>query len=98
MKRFQRNREDFVCEHCGYEVKGNGYTNHCPGCLYSKHVDINPGDRAAQCRGLMEPVGVETGKKGYLILHRCLVCGVIKKNKSAPEDSFEAILAVMRGC
>ena len=56
---FIRKTEDFVCENCGQEVKGNGYTNHCPRCLYSKHVDINPGDRASDCGGLMKPVAVE---------------------------------------
>ena len=59
MKRFNRRIEDFTCEHCGTEVHGNGYTNHCPNCLWSKHVDINPGDRAADCGGLMEPIAVE---------------------------------------
>ena len=49
---FIRKTEDFICEHCGREVRGNGYTNHCPYCLWSKHVDINPGDRAAGCGGL----------------------------------------------
>ena len=43
---FTRKVEDFTCEHCGREVHGNGYTNHCPHCLHSKHVDVNPGDRA----------------------------------------------------
>jgi hypothetical protein len=55
---FKKTKEDFVCEHCGKPVVGNGYTNHCPECLWSKHVDVNPGDRAATCLGLMEPVGV----------------------------------------
>ena len=59
MKQFQRKKENFVCEHCGQEVIGNGYTNHCPSCLHSKHVDINPGDRAETCGGLMEPVDLE---------------------------------------
>ncbi|MFA6992594.1 MAG: RNHCP domain-containing protein, partial [Candidatus Gracilibacteria bacterium] len=40
-KRFSRTIEDFVCEKCGAKVKGDGYTNHCPKCLWSKHVDIN---------------------------------------------------------
>lgn len=61
----------FVCENCGCKVRPltkGGYRNHCPHCLYSKHVDINPGDRASECGGLMEPVGVFlTGKKGGLL-------------------------------
>ena len=53
MKKFIKVKEDFVCEHCGAEVKGDGYTNHCPKCLWSKHVDVHPGDRAAECGGMM---------------------------------------------
>ena len=30
----------------------NGYTNHCSQCLWSKHVDINPGDRSPE---LLQP-------------------------------------------
>ena len=39
----------------GAKLRAMNYTNHCPRCLYSKHVDINPGDRAEQCDGMMEP-------------------------------------------
>ena len=46
-KKFERNREDFTCNNCELFVQGDGYTDHCPSCLYSKHVDINPGDRQA---------------------------------------------------
>ncbi len=91
-KKFQRTREDFTCEHCGLVVKGNGYTNHCPRCLWSKHVDINPGDRQATCHGLMAPVGVEMKGGKYIILHRCLSCGFEKRNQAAQEDNFEVIL------
>ena len=58
-KKFQRTKEDFTCEKCGLVVKGSGYTNHCSRCLWSKHVDVNPGDRQTTCQGFMEPVGVE---------------------------------------
>ena len=49
-RRFTRTVGDFVCENCNTSVKGNGYTDHCPCCLYSKHVDINPGDRDCDCK------------------------------------------------
>ena len=76
MRQFQRKKEDFICEHCGKEVKGNGYTNHCPECLYSKHVDINPGDRAEDCGGLMEPVELEQKDGKYIIdQNLCIMCG-----------------------
>jgi len=58
-KRFQKRIEDFVCERCGAFVKGTGYTDHCPECLWSKHVDVNPGDREAECGGLMEHVDTD---------------------------------------
>ena len=96
-RKFQKRTENFVCEHCRFKVKGNGYTNHCPKCLYSKHVDINPGDRAAICGGLMRPVGVEMLSEGYILTHRCEKCGAKKKNKAAPTDNFEAILNLTKG-
>ena len=66
-KRFQKKVEDFVCERCGTFVKGTGYTDHCPKCLWSKHVDVNPGDRKSECLGTMEPIGVEVKSKEYII-------------------------------
>lgn len=93
---FIRKTEDFICEHCGREVRGNGYTNHCPYCLWSKHVDINPGDRAAGCGGLMKPIAVELRKGERIIVHECVKCGHRKPNRSAPEDDFDVILQIMR--
>ncbi len=96
MKKFNRRIEDFICEHCGAEVHGNGYTNHCPNCLWSKHVDVNPGDRAADCGGLMEPVGVELKNGEYILLQKCKKCGHLRKNKVSPEDNFEEIIKLSR--
>ena len=96
VKRFTRCQEDFTCEHCNQTVIGNGYTNHCPNCLHSKHVDINPGDRENQCGGLMIPTAVEVKSKKYVITHRCQICGVEKRNRSAADDSVTAIIAVMQ--
>ena len=93
---FLRKKENFICGHCGRGVIGNGYTNHCPECLWSKHVDIDPGDRAATCGGLMEPVGVSPVADWYRITHRCVSCGYEKINDSAPEDRFDILLAIVR--
>lgn len=93
-KQFQKTVENFTCENCGHFVEGNGYTNHCPECLFSKHVDINPGDRAAECGGLMEPIGVEIKTDDYTLIHRCLKCGHTKKNRTSPDDDFEELLRV----
>jgi len=97
VKNFQRKIEDFQCENCGVTVEGNGYTNHCRFCLWSKHVDINPGDRAARCGGLMEPIELEIKKGTYIIVHKCLKCGYCKRNKSQPGDSMEQLIRLSGG-
>ena len=89
---FIKNIEDFTCEHCGVLVKGNGYTNHCPQCLWSKHVDTVPGDRAAECGGLMEPASFEKEGEEFIITHKCLDCGHAKRNKTAPADNISGFL------
>ena len=94
-KNFIRTLEDFVCEHCGLEVKGTGYTNHCSKCLWSKHVDNIPGDRSNNCGGMMEPVGGESKAQEYDIVHRCLRCGITKKNKVADNDNRATILGLV---
>lgn len=93
---FQRRPEDFTCAHCGAQVQGDGYTNHCPACLYSLHVDLSPGDRLADCKGLMIPLAVEQKAGEYRILHRCQRCGYEKWNRAAAQDSFERLLQVAR--
>jgi rubrerythrin len=93
---FARNIENFTCGRCGAVVEGNGFTNHCPSCLFSKHVDENPGDRAAGCGGAMEPIAVEQARGRYVIVHRCLKCGRVKRNKSSPADSSVALVEVAR--
>lgn len=94
--RFTRRREDFICLHCSFQVKGTGYTNHCPNCLWSRHVDIQPGDRAADCQGMMQPVGIRIQKGEYDIQHRCLQCGKMMYCKSSSQDDFEMILKVSK--
>jgi hypothetical protein len=89
---FQKNAEDFVCEHCRQNVRGNGYTNHCPTCLWSKHVDKFPGDRAEKCGGMMEPVKIEMEKGEFILSSRCVVCGYIKRNKTSKDDNLKIIL------
>lgn len=94
---FIRKQEDFVCEHCGANVVGNGYTNHCPNCLWSKHVDIEPGDRGSDCGGMMQPISIEgaTGK-GYRIRHKCEKCGHEKMNYANDMDSSDALVALAK--
>ena len=87
--------EEFVCESCGNKVPKLGYSgrNHCPVCLHSKHVDINRGDRAETCHGLLEPIGLEiNNKKGYVIISKCKKCGAIRRNKAAEDDNMDLII------
>ena len=90
----------FSCEHCGCQVHpltNGSYRNHCPDCLHSKHVDVEPGDRQSGCGGLMEPIGViwKPGKE-WQIIHRCLRCGHTQPNKAARDgqqpDAWEAVV------
>ncbi|MHA1558944.1 MAG: RNHCP domain-containing protein [Alphaproteobacteria bacterium] len=92
MKKFKKTKENFICDICGEAVIGDGYTNHCPNCLYSKHVDICPGDRTELCRGIMEPVFIEAhSKKELVITHRCINCGIKRKNKIGKYDKKHGI-------
>ena len=91
---FVRRKEDFVCEHCGEEVVGTGYTNHCPKCLWSKHVDVDPGDRAETCRGMMEPVALEGSTPHYRILHRCQTCAAERRVDVSDRDDAGALIAL----
>ena len=96
MKKFIKTVEDFVCENCGFKVKGNGYTNHCPNCLYSKHVDINPGDRLCGCNGLMEPMEIQQKNGNFIILHKCKKCGFERKNKINDNDNRSKIIEITK--
>lgn len=91
---FTRRREDFTCLRCGTAVRGTGYTNHCPRCLWSRHVDVNPGDRAAGCGGAMEPVGALSERGGIVLVQRCVDCGHTRRNRSAADDDRDAVLAL----
>jgi len=95
-KKFTRRFEDFTCEKCGALVEGTGFTNHCPKCLWSKHVDINPGDRAEKCHGMMEPVRIDFEKGKYLINYKCLKCGVEKRKQVEKTDNFDAVLNIAK--
>jgi len=94
MKIFNMIDESFVCEHCGKNVSKLNYTarDHCPFCLYSKHVDINPGDRANECRGLLMPIGIEKFKNTYKIIYKCNKCNIIHKNIVAIDDDMNKII------
>ncbi len=91
---FQRTIENFVCENCGYSVEGNGYTNHCPKCLWSKHVDVNPGDRLNDCKGLMKPISFEIKNGETILSQKCVVCGDVRRIKLLPGDNTEVLFQI----
>lgn len=86
--------EEFICEYCNENVTKLEYTarDHCPFCLYSKHVDINPGDRDNNCNGLLVPIDIEKFRNIYKIIYRCEKCHKIHKNIIADDDNMDEII------
>ena len=94
MKNFTMKDEEFICEQCNKLVSKLNYTerDHCPYCLYSKHVDINPGDRQNTCLGLLKPIGIEKFKNTYKIIYKCTKCNKLHKNIMANDDNMDLII------
>ena len=92
----------FTCGHCGRFVgplpSGGRNRNHCPYCLYSRHVDAErSGDRASTCKGLMEPIGVFERPNGEeVIVHRCVKCGFERFNRVGADDNEAQVAALPR--
>lgn len=100
----------FDCCHCSLEVTpnpemGSKHRNHCNHCLWSKHVDQTPGDRASACQGCMEPIGVtlkhegtdKYGKERFgdvMLIHYCTTCGIINLNRIAADDPSDLIVEI----
>lgn len=85
---------NFTCGNCNSLVRGSGHAvhNHCPNCLWSRHVDINSGDGKASCKGMMKPVWIDVKHGEYIIVHRCTMCGQENRNAMAPEDNLDEVL------
>lgn len=94
MKKFTMRDDKFICENCRHEVQKLNYTarDHCPNCLYSKHVDIMPGDRQNKCQGLLKPIGIEKFKDTYKIIYECEKCHNKHKNIMANDDNYDKII------
>lgn len=91
--------DSFRCKNCGWEVTpqgaGSDHRNHCPNCLYSVHLDIEPGDRESDCGSLMEPVAVWVRNDGeWAIVHRCRRCGTLRSNRVAADDNPAKLLSI----
>lgn len=91
--------ETFTSKVCGRlvvpEGAGSNHRNHCPNCLCSLHLDIEPGDRAADCGGHMEPIAVWVRKNGeWAIIHRCKICGALSSNRIAADDNPMKLMSI----
>ena len=106
MSRDQRHRartrgpSTFRCRHCGLDVPldavGTAHRNHCPSCLWSRHVDDSPGDRAADCGAAMEPLSIAVRGDGeWVLVHRCTGCGVLHLNRTAGDDNVYVLLQLI---
>ncbi len=99
----------FRCRNCDYQVSnsnliGTAHRNHCPSCLFSLDVDLEPGDRKSQCQGIMEPIGLTFKKEGekdkygkarqgeLMLIHECLRCNKISINRIAGDDKPKTII------
>lgn len=91
--------DSFTCALCGRLVTagnaGSAHRNHCPYCLSSLHLDVEPGDRAADCGGIMEPVSVWVRKGGeWAVIHRCRRCGCLSSNRVAADDNPLMLMSI----
>lgn len=108
----RRSSEDvFICRQCQADVytqpliSGVKNRNHCPYCLWSRHVDhIQPGDRMSACKAIMQPIGL-TMKRGHnkyggrtfgelMLIHRCSECGKLSINRIAADDQIERLMDI----
>ncbi|MFZ2152835.1 MAG: RNHCP domain-containing protein [Microgenomates group bacterium] len=97
-RNFLRKIENFICGNCGNEVIGDGYTDHCPKCLWAKHVDrIIPGDRESDCQGMMEPVGTEfrISNFEFQIKYECTKCRHKFRVREGKGDDREKLMELM---
>lgn len=91
--------DSFTCKVCGRlvvpESAGTDHRNHCPNCLCSLHLDIEPGDRESDCGGIMDPIAVWVRKNGeWAIIHRCRRCGVLSSNRVAADDNPMKLMSI----
>lgn len=91
--------DTFTCKVCGRLVvpmgAGSNHRNHCPNCLNSLHVDIETGDRASDCGGIMQPIAVWVRKNNeWAIIHRCNRCGTLSSNRIAGDDNPMKLMSI----
>lgn len=103
----------FRCCNCGQwvpftEFMDTEHRNHCPLCLWSKHVDLEKsGDRKSKCQAKMKPIGLTFKHEGVdkygslrqgelMLIHECNGCGKTSINRIAADDNEKAILKVFK--
>jgi hypothetical protein len=70
------------------DAPGTAHRNHCPNCLWSRHLDDHPGDRASGCGAAMEPIAISVRGRGeWVLIHRCRGCDALVANRSAGDDN-----------
>ena len=114
-RRTGRNQTDdgFLCKHCNVYVSAAAFLsgvenrNHCPYCLWSRHLDLYmAGDRLSACKSPMKPIGVtvkSTGKKygpahgELMLIHLCTDCEGLSINRIAADDIPQTVFSVFEG-
>jgi hypothetical protein len=111
----EKEEGNFRCEHCNQlvidtEYVGTHHRNHCPSCLWSKHVDKEKsGDRLSTCNSMMKPVGITFKQEGIdkyghtregelMLVHMCdkLECKKASINRIAGDDNPQEILNIFK--
>ena len=110
----QRLDDGFRCGHCRVYVSaepilsGVNNRNHCPYCLWSRHLDlVTAGDRLCACKALMRPIGLTLKKMRpkyglekpgeLMLIHQCVECGRPSLNRLAADDDVERVLEIYAG-
>ncbi len=102
--------DGFICKHCHAYVSTASFLsgvqnrNHCPYCLWSRHVDLHAaGDRLSACKSPMKPVALTvkaTGKKygvargELMLIHLCTECEGLSINRIAADDIPETVYRI----
>jgi hypothetical protein len=109
--RRQLSEEVFICRYCHASVythplvSGVQNRNHCPYCLWSRHVDqARAGDRMSACKATMQPIGLtmkrhhnkygEVTMGELMLIHRCNECGKLSINRIAADDLVERLMEI----
>lgn len=97
--RYTQSEEVFKCRHCHRFVcppaYGSHHRNHCPFCLFSRHVDNHTGDRISACGASMQPIGQFQRPNGeYVLVHQCLDCAFERLNRIAADDNFDLVVSL----